>query len=126
MKRKTAVGHRKAVEPHGKVVTTTACRISPMETGGKLPPLNFGKLRELVSITQLLEYLRWHPQTTRGGQWRGVCPLHDESDGKSQAFAVEPNKSLYCCHRCGSQGNVLDLWIALRGQPILAAAWNMG
>ena len=122
---KEAVGHSNAVEPQGKVVTTTASKIPSAAAGDKLPPLNFGKLRELVSITQILEHLQWHRQSTRGDQWRGACPLHGEADAKSRDFAVETKQGLYCCHRCGSQGNVLDLWIAFQGKPILAASWDM-
>lgn len=124
-KEKTAAGLRKAVEPQSREVTTTASKITPAAAVDKLPPLNFAKLREMVSITQVLEHVNWHPRTQRGDQWRGGCPLHEETDAKSQAFAVEKQNSLYCCHRCGSQGNVLDLWIALRGKPILAAGWDL-
>ena len=73
----------------------------------------------------MLEHVNWQPRKRRGDEWRGGCPLHEETDAKSEAFAIETQKSLYCCHRCGSRGNVLDLWIALSGKPILAAGWEL-
>jgi len=123
---KTAVGHKSlAVEPQRKVVTTTASKITRSTSHRKPRPLNFAELRQQVTITQVLEHLRWRPQATRGGQQRGWCPLHEEPNSTSRCFAVETEKNVYCCHRCGSEGNVLDLWIALSGKPILAAGWDL-
>ena len=121
------VGH-KAVQPQAKVVTTTKSIIPPTSCENQLRPLDFALLRQQVSIRAVLEQLSWHPNTTRGVQWRGSCPFHeqtDTADPKSRCFTVETDKNIYCCHRCGSQGNVLDLWIALRGKPILEAGWDM-
>ena len=56
---------------------------------------------------------------------RGACPIHEEPGAKSRSFAVHTEKNVYCCHRCASQGNALDLWIALSGKPMLAAAWEL-
>lgn len=126
---KTVVGHRiQAVEPQGKVVTTTNLSIpSPDHQANNLPPLDFAQLRQMVSITQVLEFMQWHPHSTRATQWRGYCPLHNEppKGGRSRTFAVDIGKNLYCCHRCGNQGNVLDLWSAFRTEPILPAAWAL-
>ena len=123
--KKTVVGHKKAVEPQGKVVTTTASSIPPSMSVNNLRPLNFGLLREQVSIAQVLEQIRWHPQSTRGAQWRGACPLHEAVGATSRCFAVQTEKNVYCCHRCHSEGNALDLWIALCGKPLLEAAWEL-
>lgn len=123
--KETAEGLRKAVEPQKEEVTPAAFKITGAVAGNKLRPLNYGRLREMVSIEQVLEHANWQPRRRRGDQWRGGCPLHAETDVKSEAFAVQTKKSLYCCHRCGSQGNVLDLWMALSGKPILAACWDL-
>lgn len=122
---KTAEGPKKAVEPHEKEVTSATSKITPAAARHKLPPLNFARLRELVSISQVLEHFNWQPKNRTGDQWRGGCPLHEETDAKSDAFAVHTRKNVYCCHRCKSRGNALDLWIALSGKPILAAAWEL-
>lgn len=123
--KKEVVGHRKAVKPQEKVVTTTTSSVPLSTSQNNLRPLNFGLLRERVSITQVLEQISWRPQKTRGVQWRGACPIHEEAGAKSRSFAVHTEKNVYCCHRCASQGNALDLWIALSGKPMLAAAWEL-
>ena len=126
----------KAVQPPKQEVAsatskiTNTSNITPAAAGNKLPPLNFAKLREMVSITQVLEHVNWQPRKRRGDQWRGDqwrggCPVHEETDAKSESFAIQTRQSLYCCHRCGSQGNALDLWVALSGKPILSASWDL-
>lgn len=122
---KKVVGHKKAVKPQAKVVTTTASKIPSAAGEHKLPPLNFARLREQVTIRQVLAAVGWQRQSGRGAQWRGPCPLHEQKDATSRCFTVQAERNVYCCHRCGSEGNVLDLWIALRGKPILAAAWDL-
>jgi len=122
---KMVVGHREAGEPQGKVVTTTASKILFGANGSNRQPLNFGLLREQVSITRVLESMGWHAQSTHGAQWRGPCPLHETEGTTSRCFAVHTDKNVYCCHRCGSQGNALDLWTALCGKPLLEAAWEL-
>jgi transposase len=122
---KKVVGHKKAVKPQAKVVTTTPSKIPSSAGKDKLPPLHFAQLREQVRISQVLEHMGWQRQSARGAQWRGPCPLHEQNDATSRCFTVQAERNVYCCHRCGSEGNVLDLWIALRGKPILAAAWDL-
>ena len=106
-KTQTAAGHKNAVEPPKTVVTATTSSIPPQTSGNNPPPLNFAKLREQVSILQVLEQIGWTPQETRGAQWRGPCPLHESLDATSRCFAVETEQQMYCCHRCGSRGQRL-------------------
>jgi transposase len=120
-----AAGHKRAVEPPGKVVTATDLSIPSSATNHKLPPLDFAKLRQQVSILQVLEQISWHPVAMRGAQWRGTCPVHEKPDTKSRSFAVHTEKNAYCCHRCGTRGNALDLWTALQQKPLLEAAWDL-
>lgn len=108
-----------------KVVTTTPSNISPRTNGSKRRPLNFGLLRQQVSITRVLESIGWRAQSVHGPQWRGACPLHEAKGTTSRCFAVHAENNVYCCHRCGSEGNALDLWTALCGKPLLEAAWEL-
>lgn len=121
----TAAGHKNAVEPQKEVVTATESSIPSATRGNNPPPLNFARLREQVSILQVLEQIGWTPQETRGATWRGPCPLHESPETTSRCFAVETEQHMYCCHRCGSGGNALDLWTASRGKPLLEAAWEL-
>ena len=122
---KTVVGHKKAVKPHGKVVATTASKIPSSAGEHKLRPLHFARLREQITIGQVLDQAGWRRQSVRGAQWRGPCPLHESKDATSRCFTVHSRRNVYCCHQCGSEGNALDLWIALCGKPILEAAWDL-
>ena len=121
----TAAGHKNATEPQTTVVTATTSNVASPDHGNNLPPLNFARLREQVSILHVLEQIGWAPQETHGAQWRGSCPLHESLDVTSRCFAVETEQHMYCCHRCGSQGNALDLWTAFREKPLLEAAWDL-
>lgn len=115
-----------AVKPRRRVVTTTTPRItSANHYANKLRPLDFGQLRRMVTIAQVLELIGWGPRSARGSKWRGPCPIHDEPNARCRTFAVEIDKNVYCCHSCGSKGNVLDLWVALRREPLLPAAWAL-
>jgi hypothetical protein len=116
---KEVVGHNSsAVQPPRKVVTTTASSIPASTRERKLRPLNFARLREQVSIRQVLERLAWQPQSVCGAEWRGGCPIHETPGAQRRSFAVETEKNVYCCHRCGSEGNTLDLWIAIHASPV--------
>ena len=121
----TAAGHKNAAVPQKTVVTATTSNIPSSISGNNQPPLNFARLREQVSILQVLEQIGWAPQETRGAQWRGPCPLHESLDATSRCFAVATEQHMYCCHRCGSQGNALDLWTTFRERPLLEAAWDL-
>ena len=121
----TAAGHKNAVEPQKRVVTATPSKRPSSRSENNLPPLNFARLREQVSMLPVLEQIGWRPQETRGAQWRGPCPLHESLDATSRCFAIETEQKMYCCHRCGSQGNALDLWTAFREKPLLEAAWEL-
>jgi hypothetical protein len=123
--KQTAAGHKTAVMPQEKVVTATASTIATPARESNLRPLNFAQLREQISITKVLEHIGWQPQSTNGIPWRGPCPLHESVEATSRCFAVQTQQNLYCCHRCQSQGNALDLWTALSGKPLLEAAWEL-
>jgi DNA primase len=107
------------------VVTATASKRPAATRLSNLRPLNFAELRQQVSITQILEHCAWQPQSVRGVQRRGACPIHEGAKPRSRDFAVQTEKQVFCCHRCGIEGNVLDLWVALSGQPLLEAAWDL-
>ena len=112
------------VQPQEVVTLSLSDRVSS-PNGKKLRPLDFALLRQRASIKEVLEHVGWQKQSARGAQWRGSCPFHEAADAKSPNFAVNTEKKVYCCHRCRSEGNVLDLWIAICGKPILEAAWDM-
>ncbi len=117
--KENVAGHSQARKPSRKVVTATTCSVV-----SKRPPLNFSDLRERISMRAVLELLNWSSQSG-GVTQRGRCPVHGSTSPKSTSFAVNPDKGMYICHRCGSQGNALDLWAATQNLALFDAAWDL-
>jgi DNA primase len=64
----------------------------------------------------------------RNSQYRGACPIDGEHPGgRHRSFSVNLNKGLFRCFHpdCGAQGNVLDLWSAVKKLPLREAALDM-
>ena len=58
-------------------------------------------------------------QKHRGGQWRGVCPLHQ---GKRFSFSVNSETGCwYCFADCGRGGSLIDFEMALTGADFMTA-----
>src|SRR5690606_3717884 len=91
----------------------------------KRRPLNFAKLRDLISMPQVLELLAWKSTRASRGTLRGSCPTHCSQSEKDSSFAVNVDKKAFCCHRCGAQGNALDLWATTQNLALLDAAWDL-
>jgi DNA primase len=87
--------------------------------------LDYRALRALIPIRQVLDLLGWSPQTMRGDQWRGLCPLHDSPTGGSVPFSVNVAKNTYQCFRCEARGNQLDLWAAYTHLPLKPACLDL-
>lgn len=129
-KKDTAEGLNKAITPKQEVTPAVAKITSPSKitretVGDKLPPLDFARLRQMVTITQVLEHLDWQPRNRKGDQWRGPCLFHEGADPQGRDLAIDTHKSLYHCHKCHKEGNVIDFWVTWSGKEILPAAWDM-
>jgi transposase InsO family protein len=86
------------------------------------PAIDFDAVRAAVTMAAVLALLGFQPQTTRGAQQRGPCPLHGSSTGTSRVFSVNLDDQIFHCFKCGRSGNALDLWIqATRQTPYDAA-----
>lgn len=112
-----------AAKLHEAAKQSTASSITPASRT-RCPAINFAELRQQVSITQVLDLLRW-PRPGSGKSLRGPCPIHGKQGEKDRSLAVDLTKNVYCCHHCGSSGNALDLWAASTSLPLLDAAWDV-
>jgi len=90
-----------------------------------MPGIDFRALRAQVSMTQVLELLRFEPQTSSATGLRGPCPIHGSQTPRSRSFAVHVGRKMYRCFRCGSAGNHLDLYAAVTRQGIYQAALDL-
>ncbi len=61
------------------------------------------EIRNKVDIVEIISsYL---PLTTRGKNYFGVCPFHDDH---SPSMSVSKEKQIYTCFSCGATGNVFN------------------
>ena len=90
-----------------------------------MPGIDFAVLRQRVSLADVLGRLGFQPTSVCGPQLRGPCPVHRSQRPGSRSFAVHLERGCYRCFRCGSQGNALDLWAAVHGLSLHAAAENL-
>lgn len=96
--------------------------------------IDYRELRARLRIEDVLSWMSWRACRQVGDQLRGSCPLCSATADKGQAtsnsssgaghrtFSVHTQRNLYCCFRCHSSGNALDLWSAYRKLPIYEAA----
>jgi len=70
--------------------------------------VDFRKVKDSVSITQVLEHYGVMGEfSKRGNRLEGPCPIHN---GDSSSFSVTPAKNTwYCFGECKQGGNILDL-----------------
>ena len=87
-----------------------------------MPGVNFQLLREQIGMRNVLGLLRFEPRVQRGDQWRDACPVHGSRNPQSRSFSVNVRLGRYQCFVYGSSGNVLELWSAVRGVELYAAA----
>jgi DNA primase len=77
-----------------------------------MPGVDFDRLRREITMEQVLHLLGFEPVQRTGDQWYGRCPLHVSTSERSRSFSVNVATRRYCCHKCRSQGNQLELWAA--------------
>jgi len=74
-----------------------------------MPGVDFDRVRTEITMEQVLDLLGFRPSNRSGMQWYGICPLHEPRPGHRRSFSVNVAIGRYCCHRCHSQGNQLEL-----------------
>ena len=90
-----------------------------------MPGIDFAAVRQRASLAAVLPLLGFQPTSVRGPQLRGPCPIHGSQSPRSRSLAVHLERGCYRCFGCGSQGNALDLWAAVHGLSLHAAAVNL-
>jgi transposase InsO family protein len=90
------------------------------------PSIDFGAVRALVHLSDVLALLQYLPKRTRGNQQRGPCPVHgSQNPSRSQCFSANLAENICHCFKCGFGGNALDLWVATSGQNVYDAAVDL-
>ena len=90
-----------------------------------MPGIDFNKLRDGITMEQVLELIHFAPSSRLGNQWRGPCPVHQSTSIRSRSLSVNLSTRRYYCHKCQSKGNQLELWAQINRLPIYAAAVDL-
>jgi DNA primase len=90
-----------------------------------VPGIDFRAIREQISMAQVLALIDFEPQTACGPALRGPCPIHGSHTSRSRSFAVQLQRKVYRCFRCGCAGNHLDLYAAVTQQSVYQAALDL-
>jgi len=90
-----------------------------------MPGIDFNVLRQEISMQQVLDLVGFEPTSRTGPQLRGPCPVHGSSSTRSRSLSVNLELGWYHCHKCGSQGNPLELWAAVQKTSLYAASQEL-
>jgi DNA primase len=90
-----------------------------------MPGVDYAKLREQVSIEQVLRLVEFVSVESSGEERRGPCPIHGSSSPTSRSFSANVQKQMFRCFKCGAAGNQLDLWVAISKLPLHEAARDL-
>ena len=108
---------------------TAACpdTVAEAEPVGESAYVDFAHLKQQLPLARVLDHLDLLPRLRgRGPQRRGPCPLH-RGDARGRTFSVNLDEHVFHCFdaQCGKRGDVIDLWAALHGCSLCAAALDL-
>jgi DNA primase len=87
-----------------------------------MPGIRFAAVRALIPLADVLGLVSFVPHEVCGDQVRGPCPVHRSASPHSRSFSANLKRNAYRCFKCGSSGNQLDLYAAIRGLTVFEAA----
>ena len=87
-----------------------------------VPGVHFGEVRARIALADVLDLLGFVPCESSGDQVRGPCPVHRSVSPSSRSFSANLKLHVYRCFKCGSSGHQLDLYVAVTGLGLFAAA----
>jgi DNA primase len=90
-----------------------------------MPGIDFTRLRQQISLAQVLDLVGFTATTRRGRQVRGPCPVHGSTTPRSRSFAAHVDKHCWHCFGCGAGGNALDLYLAVTKLPVYEGALEL-
>jgi DNA primase len=88
-----------------------------------MPGIDYYRLRQQITMRQVLDLIGFQAAWRRGSQHRGRCPI--PGCHSSRSFSVHLGRQCYHCFGCHSHGNSLDLWAAVRRLPLHQAALDL-
>jgi transposase len=123
-----AAGHKPESEPAAEVVTAACAGTVASGPGvGEGTFIDFAYLKSQLPMTRVLDHLGLSERLRgSGAQRRCACPIH-RGDGRGRTFSVNLSDNVFCCFesRCGKQGDVIELWSAVRQMSLREAALDL-
>jgi hypothetical protein len=89
------------------------------------PVIDFAAVRAAISLSAVLDVLGFRPNSSRGSQQRGPCPLHGATLGTARCFSANLEQQTFQCFKCGCCGNALDPWAKATKQTAYDAAFDL-
>jgi putative transposase len=89
------------------------------------PAIDFAAVRAALTMAAVLQLLGFQPNSSRGAEQRGPCPLHGFTSGTSRCFSANLAQHAFHCFKCGRSGNALDLWAHAQRLTIYDAAIDL-
>jgi transposase len=118
----------KPVEPARTEVTATRPdTVADPSAPGEGLVVDFSHLKWQLPIRRVLDHLGLSARLKgTGAQRRCPCPIH-RGDARGRTFSVNLDANVYQCFdaTCGSKGDVIDLWAAVHGLSLRAAALDL-
>ena len=90
-----------------------------------MPGIDFAAVRSQISMAQVLDLIGFVAHESSGSQLRGPCPVRQSKSNRSRTFSVNLAENVYHCFKCGSAGGQLELWAAMNGMSVYAAALDL-
>jgi transposase len=122
-----AAGHTPD-EPERPVVTATCTDTVPDDgPRGEGLAIDFAHLKRQLPLARVLDHLGLSGRLKGPGpQRRCACPIH-RGDARGRTFSVHLDEDVFHCFAatCSAKGDVIDLWAALHGLPLRAAAIDL-
>jgi transposase len=110
-----------------EVTATRSDTVAADGPGGEGVALDFVDLKRQLPMARVLDQLGLSARL-RGAspQRRGPCPIH-RGDARGRTFSVHLEDGVFHCFdkNCGQKGDVIDLWAAVRGLSLRAAALDL-
>jgi transposase len=124
----TPTADPKPVEP-APPEDAAACSNTSADTPapGAGQAVDFNHIKRQLSLACVLDHLGLSARLKgTGAQRRCPCPIHHGS-AHSRTFSANLDENVYYCFdaSCGSKGDVIDLWAALHGLSLRAAALDL-
>jgi DNA primase len=90
-----------------------------------MPGIDYHRLRQQITMREVLDLIGFRATWRRGSQRRGPCPIPGCQSNSNHPFSVHLARQCYHCFACHSHGNPLDLWAAVGCLPLHQAAVDL-